>query len=443
MTTSTIQPGRRPRRPAVRAAAVAACVATAVATGAAAPAASAAASGTIATGRHAPAFPPDVTATLDADLRAVVDAGAVGVVGYARDGDRRTWSGAAGVRHVDRSHPAEPGDVARIGSVTKAMVATLVMQEVDRGRWTLGTTVDDVLPGLLPEHGDVTLEQLLGHRSGLPEFIPPVLGAVETPEQFVEVLRERRTDRELVRAALTQPWLFEPGTQFSYSNTNYVVAGMMLERANHLPLRVLLRWRVFLPAGMRDARYPVPGRTFSGPDHLGDYAIFDRPYELDHTSSTIFSAAGAVVASAPDIARFYRSLFAGRLVSKASLQEMTEPRSTDPLVYGLGIYAIPDPCPGPDGETRPLYGHDGATFGTLTVVFTSADGERQVSIAWGGRDVTQPIPPTTEPANRFLVDALVATCERPVPPGARARTAESVEGLPAWTDLGRPVTGGR
>ncbi|MGL5852946.1 MAG: serine hydrolase domain-containing protein, partial [Phycicoccus sp.] len=111
------------------------------------------------------------TDQLDASLDALTAAGAVGAVGYSRGADRSTWAGAAGVRTIDGAQPARPGDKARVASVTKAMVATLAMQEVDAGRWTLQTTVGEVLPGLIPEQEDITLDQLLSHRSGLPDYV--------------------------------------------------------------------------------------------------------------------------------------------------------------------------------------------------------------------------------------------------------------------------------
>jgi D-alanyl-D-alanine carboxypeptidase len=365
---------------------------------------------------------------LDADLEAVTDAGAIGVVGHSRGATGRPWSGAAGVRTIDGAQPARPGDRTRVASVTKAMVSTLAMQEVDRGRWSLDTAVGDVLPGLLPGHDDVTLEQLLSHRSGLPDYIFAITGDGTDLDEFIAALHPDRTDRELVRAALTQDWLFAPGTDFAYSNTNYVVVGMMLEKVNRTRMASLLERRVFRPAGMKDSSFPTTGRTFTGRDHLTDYAIFERPYNLDRASSSIFSSAGAVVSTAPDIASFYRALLGGRLVSKAAVARMLEPRTESPLHYGLGIYTGVDPCPGANGEPQPLYGHDGGAFGTVTLVFSSADGRRQASLSWSGRQFVAE-PPTNAPANRFLVDALTSTCPRPVPETTKRSATESLERL--------------
>jgi D-alanyl-D-alanine carboxypeptidase len=392
--------------------------------------------GAIAAAVAAPGAPasatPATTATdrLDASLEAVTAAGAIGVVGHSSGASGPSWTGAAGQRTIDGGQPVRPGDRARVASVTKAMVATVAMQEVDRGTWTLQTTVGDVVPGLLPGREDITLEQLLSHRSGLPDYVGPALGAqITTVETLVDALKRTRTDDELVRAALTTPMLFEPGTGFGYSNTNYVVTGMMLEKATGRSMASLLAQRVFRPAGMRTARFDDTARGFIGRDHVTDYATYERPYNFDSTNLTLLSSAGAVVANAPDIAAFYRALLGGRLVSKSALAQMLRPRTATPLAYGLGIYQAPDPCPAPDGTAQVLYGHDGASFGTITQVYTSADGTRQASVSFGGRQWLAEEPPTSVAANQFLVDAFTSTCDTRVSDAGRQRSLSGLEKL--------------
>ncbi len=229
---------------------------------------------------------------LRARLEAVTGAGAIGAVGHSRGATGRGWDGAAGVRTIDGAEPARAGDTARVASVTKAMVA----------------------------------------------------GAGDT-EEFLAAINRDRTDRQLVAAALSQPWLFEPGTDFSYSNTNCVVVGLMLGRATKRSMRSLLEQRVLSPARMTRARFPTTGPTFAGRRHITDYAIFERPYNLDGHSSTIFSSAGAVVASARDIASFYRALLPGtwsrrprwtRCSSPAPLRSVTGWASTAPATRARG-----------------------------------------------------------------------------------------------------------
>ncbi|MEO8828006.1 serine hydrolase domain-containing protein [Lapillicoccus sp.] len=372
-----------------------------------------------------------------ADLQAVAAAGGIGV-GGAVTGKNISWTGAAGVRNIDQAVSARPGDTARIGSVTKTMVATLVMQEVQAGRWTLQSTVADVLPGLLPGHGDVTLDELLSHRSGLPDFFVPLLAGVTTGPHLLSVVDKRYRDRQLVATALTRPWLFPPGSSFSYSNTNYVILGLMLQKLNGTDLATLLKKRLFDRAGMDSATFQTT-KPWSTPAHLSEYAVFERPYNVDQTNPSIFSSAGAVEATPKDLDKFYRALFNGRLLAPDLVREMAAPRSTTPLAYGLGIYAVGDPCPGPHGEQQALYGHDGATFGTLTLAFTSADGTRQAAISWTGRPLTTLDNPTAKPANNFLVDAFSANCPVAVPtPTTRTAPKSTSNLLPSLESLTLP-----
>ncbi len=361
------------------------------------------------------------------DLTAGYGVGAVAqVVGQ---GER--WSSASGVRRLSGRQPAaRPTDRVRVASVTKSMVATLALQEVERGRWKLTTRVDDVLPGLLPGHGDVTLEQLLSHRSGLPDYLVALLSGATSEAAFLDVLSTPYTDRQLVRAALTLPWSFPSGSDFGYSNTNFVVVGLMLARQNHRSVRTLLERRVFTPARMHDSAFPRSPRIRGA--HLTEYMILGQPYSLAGFEPSIFSSAGAVVSTARDVNRFYAALLSGRLLRPALVRTMLTARTDEPLAYGLGVFAVPDPCPATDGQERLLYGHDGASFGTLTLALSSPDGRRQVTVAVTGRNWDPEATPL--PIGQFAYAALTATC--PDAPGAQTqqRAERSSQQVP-WLDL--------
>lgn len=363
---------------------------------------------------------------LRAALRRVTAAGAVGAVADVRAPGAR-WTGASGLASRRTGQPAEAADATRIASITKPMVATLVMQEIQRGRWTLQTRVGDVWPGLLPGHGNVTLEQLLSHRSGAPDFLVAMLVGLTVP-QFVQAISTPRTDAELVAYANRLPWLFTPGTGFSYSNTNYVVLGMLLTKVTHRSVGALLQQRVFAPAGMKDTRFelgPIRGA------HLAEYALFEPGalVPLPRFQGSVFGPAGAVVAPPADVDAFFRSLFTGRLLAPRLVREMERARTLAPGGYGLGLYSVPDPClPG-----RNLVGHDGASFGTLSLALSSPDGRRQMTISYTGRDDTsQQLPAAAE---AFAYAALTQAC--PSARSAAGATARTGWSVPAF---GRPAT---
>lgn len=354
------------------------------------------------------------TTGLQESLDAMTAAGAVGAVAEVSSA-RHTWRSASGIRRIGGA-AARPRDRFRAASITKTMVATLVLQQVQRGRWTLDTRVDRVLPHVLPGHGDVTIRQLLSHRSGLPDYLVPLVEDAKTAPALLDVIGRHRTDRELVRAALTLPWLSESGTGFSYSNSNYVVLGMMLRKATGRSIARLLDRRVFRPARMHHSSFArSPG--IRGP-HLTEYATFAQPLALTRFDPTLFSSAGAVVSTVDDVDRFFDALLGGRLLSRRLVRTMATPLTPEPLPYGLGIYSVTDPCPAPDGSTQTLLGHDGASFGTLSISLSSPDTRRQVTVAFTGRNF---LDASAVPIDRFLEAGLLATCATP-PAAERGQT---------------------
>ncbi|AKU18327.1 serine hydrolase domain-containing protein [Luteipulveratus mongoliensis] len=352
------------------------------------------------------------TAPLQTYLDEMTRDGAVAVVARAQ-GPHVRWAGSAGVRQRGTQREARPGDQFRVGSVTKTMVATLALQEIQRGHWTLSTTVDQVLPGLLPGHGDVTLEQLLSHRSGLPDGLIPMISSKmhgDSDAAFVAALGEPATAQEFVAAGLTQPWSFPSGTDYAYSNSNYIVVGMMLQKATGQPVKKLLERRVFWPAGMHETTFPTrPGLRRTGLVESGRFA--EGWLSLAGQDPTQFGAAGAVVSTTRDLNAFTSALMSGRLVRKSLVDQMVRPRSSAPDVeYGLGIYRLPDPCTKKGQPQQYVYGHDGATFGTYAIAFTSADGRRQISAGWTGRHFTDPTGKQPFDINPWALAALQKTC---------------------------------
>lgn len=354
-------------------------------------------------GRATPA-----TDALDAGMAEVVADGAIGVT-VRVDSPGLTWRGSAGNRALDERPPAGWQDRFRVGSNTKMMVSTLVLQQVGAGTWTLETQVGDVIPGLLPGHEDVTLRQLLSHTSGMPngsqELLLLNLGGGEVSD-FLAAIGRDYTDQDHVDAVNAFPahWT-EPGT-FVYSNAGYVVLGMLLEARTGQSVEQLLREDVWGPAGMRHSSYPLdPGMP--NPALEEDAWTGAGWLELDGFDPDLFRSAGAVVSTTADLNAFTGALVSGELLDPALVEEMLTPVTSGLMDYGLGVYRLPDPCSTPE-DPQWLYGHDGASYGTLSVAFTSADGSRQVSLGVTGRDISAV--PGRVNVNEVLVPALLASC---------------------------------
>jgi D-alanyl-D-alanine carboxypeptidase len=311
-------------------------------------------------------------------LDQIVAAGAPGAAALVRDGHgvQRAASGLADLR---TRRPMRPGLNYRVASVTKPFVATVVLQLVAEGRLSLSDTVEGWLPGILPYGDQVTIRQLLHHTSGVPEYLVGPLLALYGSKQG----RFRPwTPRELVALVADQPPLFPPGTTHSYSNTNYVLAGLIVEAATGRTLGQELKRRIIRPLGLRDTFFPVnrpdiPGRNAHGYSlPLGDQGpVLDGPL-LDFTvyNPSLAWAAGNLVSDLGNLVRFFRALLGGRLLPPELLTEMT---TTVPIGqgagYGLGLLVLQTPC----GR---LIGHDGGIPGFITIVLSTEGGRRQLGV---------------------------------------------------------------
>ncbi|MEI7055877.1 serine hydrolase domain-containing protein [Nocardioides sp. CCNWLW239] len=348
-----------------------------------------------------------VAAELDRAVDALVADGALGVTARVETPDLE-WSGAGGVREAGSPRKVKDGDRFHIASNTKTLIATLVMQEVERGTWALDTPADDILPGIFPD--GVTIEHLLSHRSGAPRGPEELLlTRIDDPsswEQFIDAVGQHYSEAEHLAAMRSAGWLFEPGTGFSYSNYGYVALGVMLEKETGQDLDDLLRRRIFKPAGAHRSDYPETSHN-RGPFLEGAIMTDTTGWQaLTDLDPSVFHASGAGTSTTRDLASLNEALLTGGLVSPASVDAMLPPLagSADPA-YGLGIYRVADPCTA--GEY--LYGHDGAHFGTQSINWSSRDGSRQITLAWTGRDYTGAAEPPYDLA-LLLEPMLLATC---------------------------------
>jgi D-alanyl-D-alanine carboxypeptidase len=316
------------------------------------------------------------------ELRGLLDqlvaAGAPGAAALVRDG-HGVQQAASGLADLRPRRPMRPGLNYRVASVTKPFVATVVLQLVAEGRLSLSDTVERWLPGILAYGDQVSIRQLLNHTSGVPEYLVVPLLELYGSEQG----RFRSwTPRELVALVADQPPSFPPGTTFSYSNTNYVLAGLIVEAATGRTLGQELAGRIFRPLRLRDTFFPVnrpdiPGRNAHGYSlPLGEQGpVVDGPL-LDFTvyNPSLAWAAGNLVSDLGDLTRFFRALLGGRLLSPGLLAEMT---TTVPIGqgagYGLGLLVLETPC----GR---LIGHDGGIPGFITIVLSTQDGRRQFGV---------------------------------------------------------------
>ncbi|MGW6539398.1 serine hydrolase domain-containing protein [Streptomyces sp. NPDC055051] len=322
-----------------------------------------------------PAIPAPDLAGVRAALDAAMAEGAPGAMA------RFTGPGGverltAGVRDRVSGAPMDIHARFRIGSVSKTFSTVVLLQLVEEGRLALDEPVNRYLPGLLPDDR-ITVRHLLTHRSGLADYTNAMFA--DTVPGFEAVRNRVFTYQELVDLSLAEPRTTEPGVSYRYSNANFVVVGMLIEKLTGKPVDHAYEQRVFKPLKLRDTSYVHPDTRIKGlrvrgylhPDAAGEPLV-------DSTEQTVSWAqsAGAVISTPADLNTFTSALMRGRLLSPAMLDEMTTVTPTDTTntrFYGLGLRRYDLTC------GTQVYGHTGTVQGYYTYAFSTRDGRRSLS----------------------------------------------------------------
>ncbi|WP_405922455.1 serine hydrolase domain-containing protein [Streptomyces sp. NBC_00122] len=326
--------------------------------------------------RAAQAAPPapDLQGLVQA-LRNTTAAGAPGAVARftGPDGVR---SETVGVRDRATGAAMNAGSRFRIGSVTKTFSAVVLLQLVSEQKVRLDSPVNRYLPGLLPDDR-ITVRHLLSHRSGLADYTDTMFA--RTVPGFEAVRTKVFGYRELVDLALKEPRTTAPGAAYAYSNTNFVVVGMLIEKATGHSLATEYERRIIKPLGLRNTSYVHPGTRIDGP-HVRGYLHPDEAGAplVDSTEQTVSWAqsAGAMISDPADLNTFTSTLLGGRLLSAAMLDAMLAMAPVDATrtrFYGLGLRRYDLSC----GTS--VYGHTGTVQGYYTYAFATRDGRRSLA----------------------------------------------------------------
>jgi D-alanyl-D-alanine carboxypeptidase len=305
----------------------------------------------------------------------VLSIGAPGYMARIDDG-RRVELTVAGLADTATGRRLTGREQFEVGSNTKTFMSTLALQLVDHRKLTLDAPVAKYLPGVVPNGAHITVRMLLNHTSGLfsytadPGFFP---GMDRDPQHVY-------TDRELLDVAFAHAPNFAPGAGWSYSNTNYILVGMILQKLTGQSLPDLVQQRIVRPLGLTRTYFATPRATGTGPGYAHGYAIdfsVTPPAYSDVSGLPLggwAGAAGAVISTQSDLSRFFAAVLGGKLFSAEQLRQM---RTTVDVpaefgidgAYGLGLFKINSPC-------GTVWGHGGDTLGHHSTAVTTADGRR-------------------------------------------------------------------
>ncbi|MCC3775614.1 serine hydrolase [Streptomyces sp. UNOB3_S3] len=327
-------------------------------------------------------------------MDAEVKAGVPGVLGQARERfpDKiATWNGSSGVADVDTRRPRLPEDRFRIGSISKVFASVVLLQLEAEGRLSLDDTVESRLPGVLRgkgghDGGHVTIRQLLNHSSGIYNYTEDDGFRKYLSTEFMERRFETRTPRDLVDVALRHEPYFAPGTDFHYSNTNYILAGMIIEKVTGRSYATEVTQRVIRRAGLRSTTYPGTSLSMPGPHGRGYSKLLKQEpdakvYDVTELNPSWGGAAGAIISTTGDLNRFYDLLLGGKLLPGKQQRELltTIPMGKDsPARYGLGIMSATLSC----GVT--VWSHSGGIHGSTSLVVSDEKGGHTAAFNYNG-----------------------------------------------------------
>jgi D-alanyl-D-alanine carboxypeptidase len=336
--------------------------------------------------------------------RAVSEGGLPGALAEIRDEHGR-WFGTAGVADLATGRPRLPQDRFRIGSTTKTFVATVMLQLVAEHKLSLDDTVETRLPGVVHGNGNdgakITIRQLLGQRSGIFNYVlDPVLLKDFIGLPFLEHRFDSVRPEQLVGVAMSHPPAFAPGTDWGYSNTNYILAGMIIERVTGRTLAGEISRRIARPLGLTGTYLPVGDDPAIHGPHSRHYSTLLLPgpdakiYDVTELNSSSAWAAGGMISTTGDLGTFFSALVRGRLLSPAQQQEMFTMGPThgwiDNSTYGLGTSSVTLSC----GVT--VWGMGGAINGSWTYTYGTRDGKHMLSTNvngdWANGQWTPPSP---------------------------------------------------
>lgn len=307
--------------------------------------------------------------------RQVLAAGAPGYVARIDDG-RRVATTVAGLADTATGRPITSRNQFEIGSNTKTFMSVLALQLVDRRKLDLDAPVSKYLPGVVPNGKNITVRMLLNHTSGLFSYTADT-------DFFAQIDKDPErvwTEQELLDVAFKHEPNFAPGKSWSYSNTNYILIGMILQKQTGKSLPDLVQQRIARPLGLTHTYFADPRATNTGPGYTHGYAVRfagPSPTYVDTASQPIGGwggAAGAIISTPNELARVFSAVLGGKLFSQNQLNQM---KTTVDLPaefpfkggYGLGLMQIKSPC-------GTVWGHGGDTLGHHSTAVASADGRR-------------------------------------------------------------------
>ena len=318
-------------------------------------------------------------------MRDTLQFGYPGILAKTSEGGKM-WGYAAGIADLRTKKPMKTDFRFRIGSVTKTFTATVVLQLVGENRLKLDDYIEDWLPGVIQGNGydgnKITIREILNHTSGIAEY------SRSKDVDFTDT-KKSYTAEELVKMGISLPPDFAPGKGWSYSNTGYVLLGILIEKVTGNSYAEEVENRIIEPLELSNTFLPGNSSVIPGTNHARGYVQPDGASELKdvtYYNPSAASSAGDMISTADDLNKFFSCLLGGKLLKEQQLKQMltTVPTNREGTGYGLGILEIKLP----NGVS--VWGHRGAVPGFSTFAGGTLEGKHTLAINSNSLNLNNP-----------------------------------------------------
>ncbi|MBB5851258.1 serine hydrolase domain-containing protein [Amycolatopsis umgeniensis] len=298
----------------------------------------------------------------------IASGGSLGVQARVTDGHQR-FTARSGKAELGSNRPVPENGRFRVGSITKTFVSTVLLQLSGEGKVVLDTPVVRYLPGLIDNR--ITVRQILQHTSGLYDYTNAL---PLDPDQFEQIRYKHWTPQELLKISTDKPLDFDPGTRWSYSNTNYVVAGLLVEKLTGRPYEKAVEHRILKPLRLDDTEIPGDNVDIRGPHAHGYVTVAGKPNDITRINPSVAWAAGEMISTTRDLDTFGVALASGKLLKPAQQQEISRTTAVSPD-YGLGLQVQTLPC------GSKVWGHGGGIPGYSSQLLTTPDTKKRLELS--------------------------------------------------------------
>ncbi|WP_067567796.1 serine hydrolase domain-containing protein [Nocardia acidivorans] len=337
-------------------------------------------------------------------IQEVIDAGFTGFTLRVND-ERGEWVGSAGLAELGETAPPPIDGHIRIGSNAKTFTATLLLLLVAAGKVTLDAPVVDHLPEFELDPR-ITVRMLLQHTSGIFNFTGEYLedgtvvpGIAWSGKEWVENRFKTYLPQELVRLALSKPPRFEPGTDWSYSNTNFVLVRLLIEKVGGSAYPEQMRRLILDPLGLSGTVAPTTQTELPAP-HAHAYYRYDdggveRTVDVTEQNPSWISSGGDMISTTGDLHTFISALTSGKLLPPELLAEMVTPEKK--VGYGLGVFVT-------ETGAGTVISHNGGISGNGALMYGTLDGTKTLTAALNYvDDAAMSLAPAFQQATQHLV----------------------------------------